>query len=158
MKRKFSPFYRLFVADTMLSCCFFLQKQVEWNYDIKQRKCVALKKSTRILIKVLFSLLSVGLFVLSALSVPGIDSLLFLFVAAVSVPIEDWQELWDGWLHSRKVKVIILAGLVALGLVLGALEVPNSEKRYDLEEFIKEEIEGTATGADTVIADQTVIE
>ena len=118
-----------------------------------------MKKSTRILIKVLLSLLSVGLFVLSALSVPGFDSLIFIFVAAVSVPIDEWQELWDGWLFNRKAKVLILVGLVALGLVLGIFfEVPNSEKQYDLEEFIRQEMEGSATGADTVIAGQTVIE
>jgi len=121
--------------------------------------CDTLKKSTRILLKVLFSLLSLGLFVLSALSVPGLDSLIFIFVAAVSVPIDEWQELWDKWLFNRKAKVLILTGLVALGLVLGIFfEVPNSEKQYDLEEFIKQEIEGSATGADTVISGQTVIE
>jgi len=120
--------------------------------------CTALKKSTRILLKVLFSLLSLGLFVLSAISIPGIDSLLFLFVAALSVPIDEWQELWDNLLHGRKVKILILVGLLALGLFLGTLEVPNSEKQYDLEEFMKQETERSADGADTIIAGQTVIE
>lgn len=117
-----------------------------------------MKKSVRILQKVLFSLLALGLFILSAISIPGLDSLLFIFVAALTVPIDDWQDLWDNWLHGRKVKILILVGLVALGLVLGTLEVPNSEKQYDLEDFIKQEMEGSATGADTVIAGQTVIE
>ena len=115
-----------------------------------------MSKTVRILLKILFSILALGLFVLSAFSIPGFDSLLFLFAAALLVPIDDWWEKQEEWFHGKLARILIIVAMVGVGLVLSALEVPNSEKQYDLEEFIQQEMENDPTAADTVISGQVV--